>query len=99
MDSRVPINSSTAYRLVMFSFFQVLAKKKGLDWKEVRRLGDLQTMLKASLTEMMSLVKETFHEQPYTKQEICDLLEVSPEELNQISLSERTYSRKSFSYN
>ena len=71
-----------------------MAKKKGLDWKSYKRLGDLHGALGVTLSDMIELVHETFHEEPYTKKEVCELLEVTEEELNNISLSERTFAGK-----
>ena len=71
-----------------------MAKKKGLDWRNYKRLGDLHSALGVTLTDMIQLVEETFHEEPYSKQEVCELLEVTEEDLNNISLSERTYAGK-----
>ena len=68
-----------------------MAKKKGLDWKNFKRLGDLQSALGVTLPDMIELVHETFHKEPYSKKKVCELLDVTEEELNNISLSERTY--------
>lgn len=43
---------------------------------------------------MITLVKQNLHQEPYDKQEILEILGVSADELNQISLSERTRDRK-----
>ena len=66
-----------------------MAKKKDLDWKQIKTLGPLQDKLGLSLGDMLELVKTSLHEEAYTKQEICDILEVTAEELNNISLSEK----------
>ena len=70
---------------------QVIAKTKGLDWKKYKRLGDLHSVLNLPLSDMIQLVNETLHKEPYSKQEVCEILKVTEEELNSISLSERTY--------
>ena len=70
---------------------QVIAKTKGLDWKKSKRLGDLHSTLGLTFSDMIQLVNECLHKEPYSKQEVCDILEVTEEELNNISLSERTY--------
>lgn len=67
-----------------------MAKAKGLDWRLYQRLGDLQSKLGASFDEMLTLVKHTLHEQPYSKAEVCNVLHVSPDELDKISLSEKS---------
>jgi len=56
----------------------------------VRRLGDVQTSLGLTLQDAIDLVKKTFHVEPYTKQEICDILELTSDRLDEISLSERS---------
>lgn len=69
-----------------------MAKHKSLNWREVKKLGDLQQTLGVSLPDMLQLVDTVLHKEPYSKQEVCDLLSVTPDELNTISLSEKTYS-------
>ena len=73
---------------------QVLGKLHGLNWRVVRRLVDLQNLLKLKLGDMAHLVTESLHKKPYSKKEICDILEVTPDELNDISLSEKTFQGK-----
>jgi N-acetylgalactosamine kinase len=70
--------------------FQVIAKAKGLPWQEVRRLGELQVKLNATLEDMVRVVGEVLHKEPYSKEEVCQLLEVSSEELATTSLSQNT---------
>jgi hypothetical protein len=69
---------------------QVLAKLNGLDWRAVRRLVDVQTMLGLTLSDAAALVDQRLHREPYSKQEVCDILAVTPEDLDAISLSERS---------
>lgn len=69
---------------------QIIAKKKNLDWQSLRKLSEIQEALKYDLKEMLSCTKEMLHPDPYTKEEICSLLEVSPQELANTSLSENT---------
>ncbi|XP_071964346.1 N-acetylgalactosamine kinase-like [Antedon mediterranea] len=68
---------------------QIMAKSKNLDWKKVRRLGDLQVSLECSIEGMLELVDNTFKRTPYSKVEVCKLLDVSEQELN-ASLSDNT---------
>lgn len=75
---------------------QICAKKNGLDWMNVRRLGDVQTSLGLTLEDVIQLVEKTFHVEPYTKQEICDILEVTSDRLDEISLSERSRNVQEF---
>ena len=72
----------------------MIAKTKGLDWKKYKRLGDLHSNLGLTLSDMIQLVNESLHKEPYSKQEVCEILEVTEEELNSLSLSERTYDSK-----
>ncbi|XP_067935080.1 N-acetylgalactosamine kinase-like [Watersipora subatra] len=69
---------------------QILAKKSGLQWKEFRRLGDLQSKLGKTLEEMISLVKEHLHENVYSKLEVLETLECKADSLLQTSLSDNT---------
>ena len=73
-----------------------MAKSKGLEWRNYRRLGDLHIALGVALPDMIELVNKTFHKEPYSKQEVCELLEVTEEELNNTSLSERTFTGECF---
>ena len=72
-------------------FIQIIASKKGLDWRSIKTLGQLQNKLGLPLADMTSIFDSILHKAPYSKQEICDLLGVTTDELNSISLSERTY--------
>lgn len=51
-------------------FAQIMAKKRGLSWEKVSSLADLQSAVRASLVEMVDLVKELLHEEPYSKEEV-----------------------------
>ena len=59
---------------------QVIAKKRGLEWKSVKKLLLLQEKLVLSLKDMPSVVTENLHSTPYSRQEICDLLDFTNEE-------------------
>uniref|UniRef100_A0A2C9JRK1 Galactokinase n=1 Tax=Biomphalaria glabrata TaxID=6526 RepID=A0A2C9JRK1_BIOGL len=77
---------------------QVLAtSQEGVKWREIRRLGELQEKLGYTLDEMLNLVTSKLHPEPYTKQEVCEILEVTPEELVETSLSANTTHVESFS--
>lgn len=69
---------------------QYIALKCGKEWRDYRRLGDLQRDLGKSLEEMLELVDDVLHRDPYSKEEICQLLSVSQDELASTSLSENT---------
>ncbi|XP_076054791.1 N-acetylgalactosamine kinase isoform X2 [Oratosquilla oratoria] len=69
---------------------QVLAKLASIKWQGLRKLLDLQKALGKSLPEMIEMVKKNIHKEPYTKTEICEILEVTEAHLNEITLSENT---------
>ncbi|KAK7492529.1 hypothetical protein BaRGS_00016195 [Batillaria attramentaria] len=75
---------------------QVLAKTQGLPWREIRRLVDVQDKLEVSLEKMVILVADKLHEEPYTKEEVCQVLEVTEEELAATSLNPSTQELTSF---
>eukprot|EP00794_Sanderia_malayensis_P018052 gene18052-19861_t len=68
---------------------QVLAKLHGLNWKELRKLADVQKALGKSLQEMVDITKEKLHEEPYTRAEICKILEITEDEFIADCLSPR----------
>lgn len=69
---------------------KVLAKSKGLDWNRLAKLAQVQTELKASLEEMLALVDEELHPEPYNREEICRVLGVTAEQLCTDLLSANT---------
>ncbi|KAK9499477.1 hypothetical protein O3M35_002508 [Rhynocoris fuscipes] len=69
---------------------QILAKQNGLEWKKILKVADLQKALNCSLDQLLDLIINSLHDGYYSKDEICKLLEVSPNELEQISLSPNT---------
>ncbi|KAK3098589.1 hypothetical protein FSP39_021040 [Pinctada imbricata] len=75
---------------------QILAKSKGLNWRDYKRLADVQKALKLTLEEALEVVKEVLHEEPYTKEEVAQILGVSKEELANTSLSANTLDVQSF---
>ncbi|KAJ7409466.1 N-acetylgalactosamine kinase [Willisornis vidua] len=66
---------------------KLLSKSKGLDWKKMSRLNDVQTKLGVSLAEMLTIVEEVLHPEPYSTEEICKCLGISLEELRSQILS------------
>ncbi|XP_027744746.1 N-acetylgalactosamine kinase isoform X2 [Empidonax traillii] len=60
---------------------KLLSKSKGLDWKKMLKLHDVQTELGVSLEEMLTIVEEVLHPEPYSREEICKCLGISLEEL------------------
>ena len=77
---------------------RVIAKKSGLagGWRKVRKLGELQAGLGQPLTTMLEVVREHLHEVPYTREEVCQILEITPEELEKDSLNAMTKDMQSF---
>ncbi|XP_070619340.1 N-acetylgalactosamine kinase isoform X2 [Erythrolamprus reginae] len=69
---------------------KLLAKSRGLDWKAVAKLQDVQTKLKLSLEEMLAVVEEALHPEPYNLEEIGGNLGISPTELRTQILSQNT---------
>ncbi|ETE66289.1 N-acetylgalactosamine kinase, partial [Ophiophagus hannah] len=69
---------------------KLLAKSRGLDWRAVSKLQDVQTKLKLSLEEMLAVVEEAFHPEPYSLEEIGGNLGISPTELRTQILSQNT---------
>lgn len=69
---------------------KVLAKLNGLEWRSVRRLVDVQAALGLTLSDAVALVDQYLHREPYSKQEVCDILAVTAEDLDATSLSERS---------
>ncbi|CAG2218940.1 GALK2 [Mytilus edulis] len=75
---------------------QIIAKTKGLKWREFKRFADVQKALGLTLDEAINVVKEILHQEPYTKEEVCGILEVTADELAQTSLSANTLDVKTF---
>lgn len=69
---------------------QILAKKHGLPWRKFQKLGDLQQALGLSLQSICETVDKDLHPEFYSKEEVCRELELSPEELNEVSLTPNT---------
>uniref|UniRef100_A0A8C5QBQ5 N-acetylgalactosamine kinase n=1 Tax=Leptobrachium leishanense TaxID=445787 RepID=A0A8C5QBQ5_9ANUR len=69
---------------------KILAKSKGLAWRELMKLGDLQINLGVSLEGILDIVEEVLHPEPYTCEEICEFLGISLEELRTTILSQNT---------
>nr|XP_060611294.1 N-acetylgalactosamine kinase [Anolis sagrei ordinatus] len=69
---------------------KLLAKSRGLDWKAMQKLQDVQIKLKRSLEEMLDVVEEVLHPEPYSIEEIGEKLGISPKELRSEILSQNT---------
>ena len=75
---------------------QVIAKQKGLDWRRLRKLINLQEELKLELREMNAVVSDSLQQEAYSRDDICKILEISSEELESESLSDMTKEMESF---
>lgn len=75
---------------------QIIAKNNGLEWQKIRKLGELQEAMSVNLTTMISMVNRVLHKQPYTKQEVVEVLETTSEHLNEVSLTPNTKDIQSF---
>ncbi|XP_073160066.1 N-acetylgalactosamine kinase isoform X2 [Lepidochelys kempii] len=75
---------------------KLLLKSKGLEWKKMLKLQDVQAKLGVSLKEMLTIVEEVFHPEPYSVEEICTCLGISLEELRTQILSQNTQDVTSF---
>ncbi|XP_059917296.1 N-acetylgalactosamine kinase isoform X2 [Gadus macrocephalus] len=69
---------------------KMLAKVKGLEWKRLVKLAQVQAELGASLEEMLSLVEEVLHSDAYSRAEICQALGITPEQFSTDLLSSNT---------
>ncbi|XP_053129019.1 N-acetylgalactosamine kinase isoform X2 [Hemicordylus capensis] len=69
---------------------KLLAKSRGLDWKAMAKLQDVQVKLKLSLEEMLTVVEEVFHPEPYSIEEIGEYLGISSKDLRSQILSQNT---------
>lgn len=75
---------------------RVIAKMKDLNWREVKKLLILADSLGLPISEMSSVVTEILHPEPYSREEICKILEISDQELVTECLSEKSADVKSF---
>ncbi|KAM3609038.1 uncharacterized protein V6R79_008973 [Siganus canaliculatus] len=69
---------------------KMLAHARGLDSSGLLKLAQVQTELKASLEEMLALVDEILHPEPYSKEEICKALGINSEQFSTELLSANT---------
>ena len=74
----------------------VMAKAKDLDWENTRKLLQLQKSLSLSLDQMPEVVSSCLHKKPYTREEVCSLLEISDEKLKAEFLNKMTQDLQSF---
>ena len=60
---------------------KIIAKRKGLDWQSLHILKEAQEKLGAQLSQMAGVVEECLHKETYTKEEVCQILEIPPDKL------------------
>ncbi|XP_053321119.1 N-acetylgalactosamine kinase [Spea bombifrons] len=75
---------------------KILAKSKGLAWRDLMKLGDLQEKLGVTLEDMLAVVDEVLHPEPYTREEVCEFLGISLDELRATVLSQNTQEVSTF---
>lgn len=68
----------------------MLARARGLDSGGLLKLAQVQNELKASLEEMLALVDEVLHPEAYSREEICQALDVTSEQFSTGVLSSNT---------
>lgn len=69
---------------------KMLAQARGLDSSRLLKLAQVQTELKASLEDMLTLVDEVLHPEPYSREEICKVLGITSEQFSTELLSANT---------
>ncbi|CAL9696795.1 unnamed protein product [Knipowitschia caucasica] len=69
---------------------KMLAKARGLDCSRSLKLAQVQNELEASLDEMEAIVDDVLHPEPFTREEICKRLGISPEQFCTELLSANT---------
>ncbi|XP_034060764.1 N-acetylgalactosamine kinase isoform X1 [Gymnodraco acuticeps] len=75
---------------------KMLAQARGLDSGRMLKLVQVQTELKASLQEMLALVDEALHPEPYSREEICKALGITPKQFSTELLSTNTQQETHF---
>ncbi|XP_012674043.1 N-acetylgalactosamine kinase [Clupea harengus] len=69
---------------------KVLAKAGGLEWEHLQKLREVQEELGLSLEEVLGRVEEVLHPEPYSREEVCSTLGITPQQLNESILSTNT---------
>ncbi|KAE9545109.1 hypothetical protein AGLY_000652 [Aphis glycines] len=69
---------------------QVIAKQLNLEWKQMTVLATLQKSLDNTLDQMIELVHQHLHVDKYSKSEVCEILSVSKDQLDELSLTANT---------
>jgi len=75
---------------------QILSKRAGYEWRKTRRLAETQGKYGKSLEEMLLVVEQEFHKEPYSREEICKALEITDQELISECLNASTKDAKLF---
>lgn len=75
---------------------QILAKKSGLNWEKLKRLGDVQKALSVDLEAMIAVVRSSLHSGSYSKEEVCEEFGVTSDQLDILSLTPNTSNIQEF---
>ncbi|KAM4572770.1 N-acetylgalactosamine kinase [Odontesthes bonariensis] len=75
---------------------KMLAQARGLDPSRLLKLAQVQGELKASLEEMLALVDEVLHPEPYSREEICKVLCITSQQFSTDLLSANTQQETHF---
>ncbi|XP_006782706.1 N-acetylgalactosamine kinase isoform X1 [Neolamprologus brichardi] len=75
---------------------KMLAQARGVDSSRLLKLAHVQMELKASLEEMLALVDEVLHPEPYSREEICKVLGITSEQFSTELLSANTQDMTQF---
>ena len=101
----VVANSRVSAKKTAFNYFnvrvvecrlaaKVLAKHKGLDWRPIKRLADVQEALNCKLEDMPKVAKDVLKAELYTNEEICQTLGIDSGRLVEDALQEMSESAK-----
>ncbi|XP_051917392.1 N-acetylgalactosamine kinase [Hippocampus zosterae] len=69
---------------------KMLAQAKGLNQQGFLKLAQVQKEMNASLEDMLVLVEEVLHPEPYSREEICKVLGITSQQLSTELLSANT---------
>jgi len=75
---------------------QIISKRNGLNWKEYRKLGEVQKDINIPLSKMPGVVSDVLHKDPYDRKEVCDILEITEDEFKSGCLSSNTQHLQTF---
>ncbi|XP_046587298.1 N-acetylgalactosamine kinase isoform X1 [Neodiprion lecontei] len=75
---------------------QIIAKRNGLKWDEVKKLVDVQAKLNKNLNEMAGIVERELDQDSYSLEEICSTLETTLEYLKKVSLTKSFKNSQAF---